>query len=86
MLGMIDKERKDMQVKKTVTVVVETTDGKEVKPGDKVYLKSNEGKILTGLFSGITERGLWKFVGFDRLSDVEFTIHPKGITSMYLAE
>lgn len=75
-----------MQVKKTVTVVVETTDGKEVKVGNRVNFETNSGVLQTGIFAGFTDRGLWRFTGYGPFSKVEYSMHPKGIKEMYLAE
>lgn len=74
-----------METIKRMVVEINTTDGKHVEPGTKVYLKAC-GHVIIGAFDGIAKKGAWKFKGVGKFTDVTFNIMPKSIEEMYLAD
>ena len=75
-----------METKKRIEVCVETTDGQRVEIGNIVTM-SCSGRQLVGRFDGIDKKGNWKFAGTtDKFKDVYFTIAPRSIQKMYLAD
>lgn len=74
-----------METKKKVEICVETTDGKKVSIGDTVIFSCG-GRNLVGKYDGIDNRGNWKFDGLGDFKEVYFTVAPRSIQKMYLAE
>lgn len=73
-----------MQLKKILTVEVETTDGKKMIAGQE-YAMDIDGRTVCGAFVGINERrGALTFT--DRLRGREFSVMPSTIKEIYEAK
>lgn len=75
---------KDMEfVKKETVVTITDTDGNTIKKNDVVSVEAS-GKCYIGEFLGFGSRGSLRFRSV--LSEKEFAISPKAITSMKFTE
>lgn len=74
-----------MEIKRETTVMVLTTDGKEIHKGDYVVFNAS-GRCHAGYFAGISKKGalIFKSVIFD--TDVTFHVMPKCIETIYKAD
>ena len=73
-----------MKIKKETTVMVLTTDGKEIKKGDYVVFNAY-GRCHAGHFSGISNKGNLIFESVISGTNVTFHVMPKCIETIYKA-
>lgn len=74
-----------METIKKQIVLVNDSNGDLVEIGTKVIMLV-DGKVLAGIFNGVTKRGSWSFNGIANFSDVTYNILPKSIKAMYIFE
>lgn len=74
-----------MKIKKETTVMVLTTDGKEINKGDCVVFNAY-GRCHAGHFSGISNKGNLIFESVISGTNVTFNVMPKCIETIYMAE
>lgn len=74
-----------MKIKKETTVMVLTTDGKEIHNGDCVVFNAY-GRCHVGHFSGISNKGNLIFESVISGTNVTFNVMPKCIETIYMAE
>lgn len=74
-----------MQIEKTTIIRIKTTDGREVNPGDTVVFSAS-GRNIIGIFIGIGKKGSWEFDGVAHFENIHFTVAPKAIQRMFLAD
>lgn len=70
-----------MKIEKEVVIRLLTTDGHELKEGDKVIFNAI-GKCFIGTYKGITKKGAVIFDGVIQEEPVRFNIMPKSITTI----
>ena len=74
-----------MEIKRETTVMVLTTDGKEINEGDYVVFNAS-GRCNAGHFAGISKKGALIFESVIYGTDVTFHVMPKCIETIYMAE
>lgn len=74
-----------MQIEKTTIIRIKTTDRREVNPGDTVVFSAG-GRNIIGIFMGIGKKGSWEFDGVAHFENIHFTVAPKAIQRMFLAD
>lgn len=74
-----------MQIEKTTIIRIKTTDGREVNLGDTVVFSAG-GRNIIGIFIGIGRKGSWEFDGVAHFENIHFTVAPKAIQRMFLAD
>ena len=73
-----------MEIKRETTVMVLTTDGKEIHKGDYVVFNAS-GRCHAGNFAGISKKGALIFESVISGADVTFHVMPKCIETIYKA-
>lgn len=73
-----------MEIKREITVMVLTTDKKEIRKGDYVVFNAS-GRCLAGHFAGISKKGALIFESVISETDVTFHVAPKCIETIYKA-
>nr|DAV18939.1 MAG TPA: hypothetical protein [Bacteriophage sp.] len=73
-----------MEIKRETTVMVLTTDGKEIHKGDDVVFNAS-GRCYAGYFGGISKKGALMFKSVIYGTDVTFHVMPKCIETIYKA-
>ena len=73
-----------MEIKRETTVMVLTTDGKEIHNGDYVVFNAS-GRCHAGNFAGISKKGALIFESVISGADVTFHVMPKCIETIYKA-
>ena len=71
-----------MEIKKETTVMVLTTDKKEIHNGDYVVFNAS-GRCHAGHFAGISKKGALIFESVIYGADVTFHVMPKCIETIY---
>lgn len=74
-----------MEIKRETTVMVLTTDGKEIREGNYVVFNAS-GRCLAGNFAGISKKGALIFESVISGTNVTFHVAPKCIEAIYMAE
>ena len=74
-----------MEIKKETTVMVLTTDKKEIHNGDYVVFNAS-GRCHAGNFAGISKKGALIFDSVISGTNVTFHVMPKCIETIYKAE
>lgn len=68
-----------MKIEREVVVKPMTTNGEELKVGDKCIFNAG-GKCFTGVFKGITKHGAISFDGMISEAPVQFNVMPNTIS------
>ena len=74
-----------MEIKRETTVMVLTTDKKEIREGNYVIFNAS-GRCLSGRFAGISKKGALIFESVISGTNVTFNVMPKCIETIYMAE
>ncbi len=73
-----------MEIKRETTIMVLTTDGKEIHKGDYVVFNAS-GRCHAGHFAGISKKGALIFKSVIYGTNVTFHVMPKCIETIYKA-
>ena len=71
-----------METISKVEKIVKDSNDVRVMYGDSVKMNIG-GMPVCAVFCGIGKRGAWQFTGTDEYSDLEFSVQPRTVVSMY---